>query len=127
LNSDIHNKSSSEIEERIKKLLIELEKDNNNIDILMELSSCYRHIDNYDEAILIHDQLLAIEPEAINYLFMKGLVLFEATRDEEALIIFEQILEKDSSHRDAMFNKSLVLKRLGKKAEAKEWMKKALQ
>ena len=127
MNSDVHDKSPEELEKAIMEFKEQLKEDPLNIKILMELSSCYRHADKYDEAIEIHNQILDICPDEIDYLFMKGLVLFEASRDEEALVIFNDILQKKADHRDAMFNKGLVLKRLGKKSEAKEWMRKALK
>ncbi|NHJ46237.1 MAG: tetratricopeptide repeat protein [Asgard group archaeon] len=127
MNSDVHDKSPEELEKCVKELQKQLQDDPSNIELLMELSSCFRHLDKYNEAIMIHEQILEKHPNVIDYLFMKGLVLFEATRDEEAIAIFDEILKKDSNHRDAMFNKGLALKRLGKKAEAKECMRKALR
>ncbi|MCK5182778.1 MAG: tetratricopeptide repeat protein, partial [Candidatus Heimdallarchaeota archaeon] len=90
-------------------------------------SSCLRHLDKHNEAVEVHDILLSLNPKDIDYLFMKGLVLIEASRFEEALEYFDTILKIDPKHRDALFNKGLALRKLGKEAEAKDTMKKALK
>ena len=127
LSKDIHDKNPEEIKARIKELEELQEDDMKNIEVLMELSSCYRHIDEYGKAIKIHDAIISIDPQNIDYLFMKGIVLVESSRETEAIEIFDTIIEKNPKHRDALFNKGLALKQLGKIKESKEFMKKALK
>lgn len=127
LAKDIHEKNPAEIEERLKELDGILSEDEKNIPALLEKSSCLRHLDRYDEAIIIHDILLAIKPKDIDYLFMKGLVLIESSQEEEAIKFFDKILKIDPKHRDAIFNKGLALRKLGKESEAKATMKEALK
>lgn len=127
LDKDIHKQSPEEIEDRIIELELQLEKDPSNIEILMDISSCLRHLDRHPEAIQIHDRLLELDSTNSDYLFMKGLALFESLQNEEAILCFDKILEQNENHRDALFNKGLALKSLGKTSEAKEFMRKALK
>ncbi|MHA1586856.1 MAG: hypothetical protein ACTSUW_05895, partial [Candidatus Heimdallarchaeota archaeon] len=79
MTEDIHDKKPEEIEERLKELDEILSKDEKNVSSLLEKSSCLRHLDKHDEAVEVHDILLALNPKDIDYLFMKGLVLIEAS------------------------------------------------
>ncbi len=127
LEKDIHTQSNEEIEDKIIELEVKLEKDPTSIEILLEISSCLRHLDRYSEAIMIHDRILEIDSSNLDYLFMKGLVLFESSKYEEAILCFDEILKHVKNHRDALFNKGLALKSMGKTSEAKQYMKKALR
>ena len=127
MNKDIHEQSNEEIEDNLIELELQLEKDPSNIKILLEISSCLRHLERYPEAIVVHDRILDLEPKNLDFLFMKGLVLFESSQNEEAIACFDKILEQDKNHRDALFNKALVLKNLGEKAESKKYMRMALK
>ncbi|MGC9780987.1 MAG: hypothetical protein HZR80_17215 [Candidatus Heimdallarchaeota archaeon] len=125
MSKDIHEKNPEEIKSRIKELDKLLQDDPKNIETLMELSSCYRHIDYYDETLKIHNLLISLDPQNVDYHFMKGIVLVESSREDEVIEIFDAIIDKNPQHRDALFNKGLALKRLGKNDESKAVMKKA--
>ena len=103
-----------------------LEKDSENVKLLLEKSSCLRHLDRYDEAIIVHDKLISLEPENMDFIFMKGILLIECERCEESVEYFDRVLKKDPNNRDALFNKGLALKAIGNEIDARECMRKAI-
>lgn len=115
--------------EEYKKKLVELEEklnhNPNDTQLLLEKSSCLRHLERVDEALEIHEKLISMDSKNIDFIFMKGLLLIEFERNEEAIPYFDQVLAIKPDHRDATFNKGLALRRIGKTKEAKDLMKKA--
>ncbi len=125
-NSDHHNKPEV-LEQQLTEINQALEKDTVNTKLLLEKSSCLRYLNRYEEALLVHDLLISMNKDNLDYLFMKGLVLIECSKEEQAIQCFNEILEKDPTHRDSLFNLGLALKRLGRDKEAREFVKKAMK
>jgi tetratricopeptide (TPR) repeat protein len=121
------NEENNHYTKRLTELNIELEKEPDNRQALMEKSSCLRHLKREEETLEIQEKLIILEPENIEYHFMKALILIEFSKFEEALEELNFILEKEKHHRDAMYNKGYILKKLGKKDEGKRWMQKAMR
>ncbi|MHA1124663.1 MAG: tetratricopeptide repeat protein [Candidatus Heimdallarchaeota archaeon] len=115
--------------EKYEKQLVELEEklkqNSNDVQLLLDKSSCLRHLEREDEALEIHDTLISLEPKNLDFIFMKGLLLIEFERYEESLVYFDQVLAVKPEHRDATFNKGLALNRLGRRKEASVYMKKS--
>ena len=127
LLEDIHEKNPEEIKKELQRLQELLEKEPTRADVLLEISSCLRHLNNYEEALKVHEQLITLYPENFEYKFMKGIVMFECGKYTEALPVFDELLALDPTNRDVLFNKALVLKSLNRQQEAKELMKLALR
>ena len=127
LASDIHAKNPEEIKKELKRLQELLKKEPTRTDVLLEMSSCFRHLDNYEEALKVHEQLIKLHPENIEYKLMQGIVMFECGKFTEALPVFDELLTLDPDNRDALFNKALILKKLDRQQEANEYMKRALK
>ena len=120
---DHHN--PEEFENELAELEVKLKQNPNDVQLLLDKSSCLRHLERVDEALEIHDTLISMDSKNIDFIFMKGLLLIEFERNEEAIPYFDQVLAVKPDHRDATFNKGLALRRMGKTKEAKELMKKA--
>jgi len=56
----------------------------------------------YDNALRNCDESLALNPNAINTRFLRGLVLYEMDRLDEALTEFETVIEANPFHEDAL-------------------------
>ncbi len=68
----------------------------------------------YEEAIEYFDRVLAIDPNHIGALIIKGLAFDRLARSEEAIEYFDRVLAIDPNHIGALLSKGLALDRLGR-------------
>jgi len=122
-NHDHHD--PEELEKELVELKEKLQQKPNDIQLLLDMSSCLRHLERVDEVLELHDTLISIDSENIDFIFMKGILLIEFERYEEAIPYFDQVLAIKPEHRDATFNKGLALREMGKRKEASELMRKS--
>ena len=83
-----------------------------------ELAQDLLEEENYEEAILFYDELLAIESSDIDALYGKAFSLDNIGKHDEAISFYDKVLEIDSSDIDALFGKALSLESLGREEEA---------
>jgi tetratricopeptide (TPR) repeat protein len=72
----------------------------------------------YDEAILIFDRVLSLNPESTYAWNNRGVALFKAMRPDDALDSYDRSLKIDPENLDALRNKGFVLRSLGRLEEA---------
>ena len=65
--------------------------------------------DRYEEAIEYFDRVLAIDPNHVGALIIKGLALDRLARSEEAIEYFDTALAIDPNHVGALLSKGLAL------------------
>lgn len=110
----------------LNEINIKLETKPEDLGLLMEKASVLRHLNKLDEAMIIHQLLIAREPKNLDFIFMMGLMCIESERYDEAIENFKALLKKKPKHRDAHFNIGLAYRQLGKKKLADKHLKKAL-
>jgi tetratricopeptide (TPR) repeat protein len=81
----------------------------------------------YTEAVRSYDAALSIDPNAIDILGNKGLVLIKLGYYREAIKIFDKVLSIDSNSVIGLYNKGTCLDNLGQHIQAKELHNKALK
>jgi len=126
MNEHEHHHNPEEYEKQLVEVDEKLKLKPDDVQLLLEKSSCFRHLERIDEALEIHDKLISMDSKNLDFKFMKGLLLIEFDRNEEAIPYFDEVLVINPDNRDAIFNKGLALRRLGKTKEARELMRKAI-
>ena len=80
-----------------------------------------------EEALKNYDEALSIDPNAVDVLINKGLILIELLRYEEAIDVFDKILSIDPKNVDGLYNKGVALEKLGMSDESVIYLDQALQ
>jgi tetratricopeptide (TPR) repeat protein len=62
----------------------------------------YFNSQQWDNALRNCDESLAINPNAVSVRFLRGRILYEMERGEEALVEFDQVLQQDPFNEDAL-------------------------
>jgi len=83
--------------------------------------------ENYEEAILYYDKVLAIDSTDIDALNGMAFALDFIGKHEEAILYFNKVLEIDSTDGDALFGIAQALENLGKDEEAISYYNQALE
>jgi len=97
-----------------KKVLMPDEK----IEKYYHMAEKYRNRNQYHEAIKYYDMVLAINPEHIDTLNNKGLILWENCKYRLAIEHFNRILDIDPENQDVIINIAASLNRLGHREKA---------
>ncbi len=97
-----------------------LEKNPKDVNVLNDLGSLALKEKDPDEALDYLNDALALAPNHPSVLFNLGLLKLQTKAYSEAAGYFEQVLKLDSQHPKAAFNLGWALRKLGKKAEAKQ-------
>lgn len=71
---------------------------------LRELAIQAAELKRYDEAILLWDRFIALQPDAVVALFNKGFALMGLQRYQEALEVSRRALDLAPNHKEAAFN-----------------------
>ena len=83
---------------------------------------------HYPEALARLDQVLAQEPNYVDALYQKGVLLSDALlRHDEALVCFDQLLAKLPDSTDALIGRGLAYAKLNNFTAAEEDFDKAIQ
>lgn len=80
----------------------------------------------YANLLRRHERLLERDPENIDLLFGKGLILSKMKRYEEALGIYDRIIGREPTHKKVWVAKAEVLAAMGRFDEAARHYQKAL-
>jgi tetratricopeptide (TPR) repeat protein len=80
----------------------------------------------YQEAIEYLDGALAIDPNDVNALYLKGTALSSLGMNQEAIEYFDRVLAIDPNDVDALTNKGVTLGSLGMNQEAIEYFDRVL-
>lgn len=80
-----------------------------------------------DEALAAFDQLLAAQPQAIEALYNKGVILSELKRPAEALALFDRAMAQMPNAPNILYNRGVVLVALGRHQDAVANYDRALQ
>jgi len=106
---------TEEIQERFQDIS---DEDLELLDEFFEQAQDLLEEENYEEAILFYDGVLAIESTDIDALFGKAFALDNIGKHEEAISFYDKVLEIDSTDIDALNGKALALDNIGKHEEA---------
>ena len=82
---------------------------------------------SYTQLVQIYDTALAIDPNAMDVLSNKGIVLTKLGYYTEAIKIFDKILSMDGNNVAGLYNKGTCLDKLGHHIQAKDLHDKALK
>lgn len=80
-----------------------------------------------DEAMILLDKALEMEPSNVESIFLKGNALFDLEMDEDALNCFDEVLKVDATRNDVLYAKSRVLLCLGHREESEKCIDKVLE
>jgi len=83
--------------------------------------------ENYEEAILYYDKVLAIDSTEIDALIGMAFALDSIGKHEEATSYFDAVLAIDSTDSDALFGIALALENLGRDDEAISYYNQAIE
>jgi tetratricopeptide (TPR) repeat protein len=115
----------------IERLRAELEKRNQapelDIDYVIKNGNAHYYAGEYDEAIVLYDLVLKVDPRQADALNNKGLALNNLGRCEEAVFWLDRVLKIDPKDVAALNNKGLALTGLGRYEDAISWFDKALK
>lgn len=81
----------------------------------------------FEEALKYYDKALAINPNAMDILTNKGMVLIKLGKYNEAITIFNKILSNEPKNVAGLYNKGVAFDKLGNHLEAKQYIQEALQ
>lgn len=81
---------------------------------------------NIGEALRVVEQRLSVQPESVEYLFLRSNLLELADRKPEALESYRTLLQFDPTHRGALINMGNLLTAAGKFGEAHEAYSRAV-
>jgi len=101
-----------------------------NLDLLEEFLEQAEELfeeENYEEAILYYDKVLAIDSTEIDALNGMAFALDSIEKHEEAILYYEKILVIDSTDGDALFGIALALENLGRDEEAISYLNQAIE
>jgi tetratricopeptide (TPR) repeat protein len=89
-------------------------------DGLATLGGMYVDLQSYEEALIVYECLLALEPQNAHVWRNKRVVLARLGRDMEALLAIDQALALDEHDAAAWKDKAETLRALGRIGEAQE-------
>ncbi len=78
----------------------------------------FKNRNQYHDAIQYYDLVLDIDPENIQALNNKGIILWANKKYKLAIELFDNVLELDKKNEEAMINKAASLNKLGEKEAA---------
>lgn len=81
---------------------------------------------NYDEALLVYDEALAVSGEKLVFLMRKALILKSKSEYDDAMKMMDSALKYDEENESIWHNKALVEIARGDHAKAKKYYKKAV-
>jgi len=111
--------------EEIKQLKYSLEKDPNNIDILVSLGNDHFDTEQYYAAVDYYEKALKINPNMPNVLVDLGIMYRAIKKFDKAIEKFDEAIKIDAKHENAHLNKAVVLKyNIGDYKKALEVFKK---
>ena len=84
----------------------------------LEKAERYKNRNQYHDAVRYYDMVLDIEPDHIQALNNKGLILWANRKYKLAIEHFDHILELDPKNQEAIINKAASFNRLGEKDRA---------
>lgn len=84
-----------EHDKALECLTLALSYDHNNHLIAVDLCGCYYNQQNYDKALAIVDELINANPQDLNFLRIKGMILRQLKCIPECIALFEKILTID--------------------------------
>jgi len=106
---------------------IDVEATQNEIDELLKEAYEVASIQNYDEAIMIYDKVLEIDPANTKALNNKAGMLVQKGEINNGLVLINRILEIDPENEDALTNKGTFLGMIGDYEDALFYLDKALE
>jgi tetratricopeptide (TPR) repeat protein len=80
-----------------------------------------------EDALILYDAALAIQPNATDILSNKGMVLIKLQRYDEAGKVFDMVLSIDPANVAGLYNKGVVLEGMGNTDGANKYYKTALK
>jgi tetratricopeptide (TPR) repeat protein len=127
VNGDDENETDKGLLTRYEKLLLTFRREiANSKQCLRNLASVQTQLEKYEDAIKTTQQALSFNPEAVDYVSLAILQRL-AKRPAEALITVESALKIDEKDSSAIFEKACDLAQLGRKKEAFETLKRAIE
>ena len=88
------------------------------LDEYLKKAERYKKRNQYHDAMKYYDLVLEIDPEHIDALNNKGLILWENRKYKLAIEQFDRVLDLDPDNQDVIINIAASLNRLGKKENA---------
>lgn len=101
-----------------------IKKDSLNYVLLYKLGKLYTKTEQFKEASLIFDKLIAVDPNNANYLYQKALL---QTNLYERANLFLEVFKLDSLHTKSMYHLANFFRRIRDKDSARLFVNKALQ
>lgn len=90
-------------------------------------ANCLLMAGRFGEALPAYDQVLAANPQAIDAIYNKGVILSELKRPAEALMLFDRALAMAPNAPNILYNRGVVLAAMGRHADAVANYDRALQ
>ena len=90
-------------------------------------ANCLMMAGRYGEALAAYDQMLAANPQAIEALYNKGVILSEMKRPADALALFDRAMALMPNAPNILYNRGVVLAALGRHGDAVANYDRALQ
>ena len=111
---------------RVRELLGEvLKSDSSNLKAKSRIAMTYISSSNPMQGIAMLREILETDPDNEEALYNMGILSMQSGQFDKAAERFEHLLTVDPENVQAMFYAGVTYKELGKKEEAKAWLKKA--
>jgi cytochrome c-type biogenesis protein CcmH/NrfG len=101
---------SADNEEEIRLSKSVLEKDPNNLQVLINLGNAYFDTDRYQDAINAYSRVLSLEPENPDVRTDMGIMYRKLGQFDKAIEAFRRAATDDAEHMNSRFNLGVTLK-----------------
>lgn len=102
----------------IQSILMELEKNPQNVDLLVQAGNAYFDIGQFEKAIIYYKNALTGEPENAELLIDLGVAYFNLGQLDSALVLMQKALHVEESHKQGLYNIGIVYYNLGRMEQA---------
>src|SRR5262249_24157615 len=94
---------------RVKELTDKIKQNPKDFDSIVELANMNFDQKNYDDAINMYKNALAIRPDALNVRTDMGTAMFYLNRYDDAIATFQEVLKTDPNNAQALFNLGVAI------------------
>lgn len=126
-HNDAGQPPSGEIMRMIQTILMELEKNPDNVDLMVQAGNAHFDIGQFDKAIIYYKNVSALHPGNAEILIDLGVSYFNLSQLDSALVFMQQALQIEDSHKQGLYNIGIVYYNLGRMDQAIQSWNKLIQ
>jgi len=105
---------TGELMRMIQSILMELEKNPDNVDLQVQAGNAYFDIGQFDKAVGYYKGASALAPDNAEILIDMGVSHFNLGQLDSALVFMQQALQIEDGHKQGLYNIGIVYYNLGR-------------